>query len=87
MTDKFADVRIPIAAAVSTDDLWAPPASRDAFFKGYCGAAVDAIDLLPANLSVKQIGHMGYFRSQVGAVLWPQMLDWLAQHGLEQNIA
>lgn len=82
ITDKCADVRIPIGAAVSVDDLWAPPASRDAFFKGYANAAVDAIDLLPANLGVKHVGHMGYFRPQTGQVLWPQMLGWLGQHGL-----
>ena len=29
-----------------------------------------------------QIGHMGYFRPQTGATLWPQMLHWLGQHGL-----
>lgn len=82
ITDKFADVRIPIGAAVSTDDLWAPPASRDAFFKGYANAAVDSIDLQPASLGVAQVGHMGYFRSQAGAVLWPQIFAWLQQHGL-----
>ena len=87
ITDKFAEVRIPIGAAVSTDDLWAPPASRDAFFKGYANAAVDAIDLQPEGLGVKQVGHMGYFRPQAGALLWPQILAWLAQYGLVQNKA
>ena len=85
ITDKFADVRIPIAAAVSTDDLWAPPASRDAFFKGYRNAKVDPLNLHPASLGVKQVGHMGYFRSQIGSVLWPQMLDWFEKHGLVQG--
>ena len=87
ITDKFAEVRIPIGAAVSTDDLWAPPASRDAFFKGYSNAAVDPIDLQPEGLGVKQVGHMGYFRPQAGALLWPQILAWLAQYGLVQNKA
>ncbi len=82
ITDKFADVRIPIAAVVSTDDLWAPPASRDAFFKGYRNATVEVIDLDPHSLGVKQIGHMGYYRAQVGEQLWPQMLAWLGRHGL-----
>jgi predicted alpha/beta hydrolase len=85
ITDKFADVRIPLAAAVSTDDLWAPPASRDAFFKGYRNAPVDAIDLKPGDFGVGQIGHMGYFRPQTGATLWPQMLGWLGQHGLSSS--
>jgi predicted alpha/beta hydrolase len=84
ITDKFALVRIPIAAAVSTDDKWIPPASRDAFFsKAYSGAKVERIDLTPAILSVKQIGHMGYFRGHVGEKLWPDILQWLAQNGLK----
>ncbi len=82
ITDKFADVRIPLAAAVSTDDLWAPPASRDAFFRGYRNAPVDAIDLVPSDLGVRHIGHMGYFRPAAGATLWPRILQWLGQHGL-----
>jgi predicted alpha/beta hydrolase len=87
ITAKFADVRIPIAAMVSTDDLWAPPASRDAFFKGFANAAVQPIDITPQGLGVTQIGHMGYYRSQVGAQLWPQMLAWLGQHGLQTAAA
>ena len=86
ISEKYADVRIPLAAAVATDDLWAPPISRDAFFKGYSGAAIDRINLTPDELGVKQIGHMGYFRAQSGAVLWPRMLDWLGQHGLRANV-
>jgi predicted alpha/beta hydrolase len=79
---KFDRVRMPVAAAVSTDDLWAPPASRDAFFSGYTKTQVDPIDLVPKALGVQQIGHMGYFRKEVGAVLWPQIMAWLGKHGL-----
>ena len=82
ITSKFAGVRIPLAAAVSTDDLWAPPSSRDAFFKGYSGTIVDHIDFAPTAFGVDQVGHMGYFRAQVGTVLWPQIFEWLGRHGL-----
>ena len=82
ITERFANVRVPLAATVSTDDLWAPPASRDAFFKGYRNAPVEAINLRPEDFGVRQIGHMGYFRPQTGATLWPQMLEWLGRHGL-----
>jgi predicted alpha/beta hydrolase len=68
---------------MTIDDRWAPPTSRDAFFKGYSGATVDRIDLTRAALGVAQIGHMGYFRSHIGERLWPQILQWLAQHGLQ----
>lgn len=87
ITDKFADVNIPLAAAVTTDDLWAQPTSRDAFFKGYSGTNVDRVDLTPAELGVTQVGHMGYFRAQTGVVLWPRILDWLGQHGLQKSVA
>ena len=87
ITDRFAEVRIPLAAAVSTDDLWAPPASRDAFFKGYSAAVVDRIDLTPSALGVDQVGHMGYFRAQVGVALWPQIMAWLGRHGLVSTTA
>jgi predicted alpha/beta hydrolase len=79
---KFAQVKIPVAAAVSIDDLWAPPASRDAFFSGYTGTEVARIDLNPTALGTPPIGHMGYFRKEVGAVLWPQIMDWFKPHGL-----
>jgi predicted alpha/beta hydrolase len=84
---KFKDVTIPIAAAVATDDLWAPPKSRDAFFQHYRGTHVDRIDLQPAHYGVKEIGHMGYFRAQVGEKLWPEILGWLQAHGLRVNDA
>jgi predicted alpha/beta hydrolase len=79
---KFERVRMPVAAAVSVDDLWAPPKSRDAFFSGYTHTKVDRIDLTPAALGVQQIGHMGYYRKEVGAALWPQIMAWLSQQGV-----
>jgi predicted alpha/beta hydrolase len=79
---RFAEVRIPIAAVAATDDLWAPPGSRDAFFKHFTNAAVERIDITPASLNVKAIGHMGYYRTTVGEQLWPQMMQWLQGKGL-----
>jgi predicted alpha/beta hydrolase len=84
---QFERVRIPIAAAVSVDDLWAPPKSRDAFFSGFVNASIDNLDLQPATLGVGQIGHMGYFRKEVGGALWPQIIQWLQLHGLTPNSA
>jgi predicted alpha/beta hydrolase len=85
VTSGFADVRIPVAAANSTDDWWALPASRDAFFKGYKNAPITPITLAPKTMGLKAIGHMGYFRPEVGKVLWPQILAWLGKHGLKTD--
>jgi predicted alpha/beta hydrolase len=85
MPKRFDRVTIPVAAAASTDDLWAPPASRDAFFSGYRSTKVACIDLKPHALGAQQIGHMGYFRKEIGATLWPEIFRWLSQHGLKMR--
>ncbi len=82
ITAPFTTLNMPIAATVSTDDLWAPPSSRDAFFKGFTNAALEAIDITAADMKVKQVGHMGYFRPNVGERLWPRMIEWLATKGM-----
>ena len=82
VTAPFAHVTMPIAAAVATDDAWAPPRSRDAFFSGYPAARVERIDLVPGELGVDSVGHMGYFHTGAGRELWPGILAWLAGHGL-----
>jgi predicted alpha/beta hydrolase len=87
LTAPFAQVRLPIAALVSTDDAWAPPKSRDAFFKGYTGTRVEPIDITPAQMNVPAVGHMGYFRASVGEVLWPRIFEWLMRHGLPAKAA
>jgi predicted alpha/beta hydrolase len=71
----FAEVRTPIRAACSIDDLWIPPRSRDHFFKGYTHAPITTVDLRPADLGLRSIGHMGYFR-KTASPLWEAALDW-----------
>jgi len=78
----FERITQPIMACASTDDLWAPPASRDAFFKGYSQAQLSISDINPAQMQVRQIGHMGYFSKDTGALLWPQIIAWLQAHRL-----
>lgn len=73
LREHFAAVRTPIVAANALDDLWAPPASRDAFMAGYRAAPVETLDIDPK--AHGPIGHMGYFRPQAAA-LWGQALDW-----------
>jgi predicted alpha/beta hydrolase len=71
----FAEVRTPIKAANSIDDVWIPPRSRDAFFKGYRNASISPVDLNPRELGLKSLGHMGYFR-RGSEPLWAAVLAW-----------
>ncbi len=75
----FGRVRTPIIAANATDDLWAPPASRDAFMAGYSNTTVRKVDIHPGQLGMGPIGHMGYFRRQAQP-LWDDVLTWFGEH-------
>jgi predicted alpha/beta hydrolase len=74
MQSLFARVQVPITAFNAIDDKWATPASRDAFMKHYINSDLKLIDLNPAELQLKSIGHMGYFRRGSEA-LWDRVLD------------
>jgi predicted alpha/beta hydrolase len=75
VTAGFAKVRTPIMAINASDDLWAPPRSRDAFMRGYRQAPWYGIDVGPHTAGIGKIGHMGYFRP-AAAPLWEQALAW-----------
>ncbi len=72
----YQSVQTPIVAANALDDLWAMPASRDAFVKHYSQAPLTKVDLSPQALG-GSIGHMGYFRKNA-TPLWQASLDWFS---------
>lgn len=76
LAERFAAVRTPIVALNALDDHWAPPASRDAFMAAYRNAQCRSVDLHPASLGLRSIGHMGYFRVSARP-LWDEVLTWL----------
>ncbi|MCC7003450.1 MAG: alpha/beta fold hydrolase [Gemmatimonadaceae bacterium] len=78
LRERFARVRMPIAAATAVDDRWSPPRSCDAFMRAYTGSAVERIDLHPQMLGAP-IGHMGYFRPHANP-LWRTAMTWLLAH-------
>jgi predicted alpha/beta hydrolase len=71
----FAKITTPMVAANASDDLWALPASRDAFFSGYSGTKWEGKTIHPSAIGLKAIGHMGYFKPQAKQ-LWSDALDW-----------
>lgn len=72
----YAEVRTPMVAANALDDLWALPASRDAFIQEYRNAPLNRRDLDPSQVGGK-IGHMGYFR-QFAEPYWEDALTWFS---------
>lgn len=62
-TDNFAHITVPVTAVNSTDDVWAPPKSAEAFMKHYRNASLKYETITNTDWGVKNIGHMGYFHS------------------------
>lgn len=86
LAERFAQVRTPIVAFNALDDLWAPPASRDAFMAAYSNAPYQARTLDSQAEGLGNIGHMGYFRPAAQR-LWDETLDWFEQLRVGQRAA
>lgn len=72
---SYDRVRMPVMAVNALDDLWARPASRDAFMAGYRNADVSTLTIDPARAGLGAIGHMGYFKAKAQP-LWEDALAW-----------
>lgn len=79
LKQKYASVKIPTYAAVALDDAWALPPSRDAFMKYYTQADLHLIDLEPRKFNIKEIGHMGYFRTTAQPI-WDTVVQTFEQY-------
>jgi predicted alpha/beta hydrolase len=78
IADGFEKVRMPIVAVNTLDDLWARPASRDAFMAGYRNADVTAVTIDSRRAGLGAIGHMGYFKPKA-LPLWEDALAWFGK--------
>lgn len=77
--DGFARRTLPMMFVNALDDLWALPASRNAFVDHYTSAMITRIDLDPAACGPRGIGHMGYFRTHAEP-LWTACANWFDRH-------
>ncbi|MDM7862103.1 alpha/beta fold hydrolase [Alteromonas sp. ASW11-36] len=75
MEALFAAVKTPIKAVTAADDKWAMPASRDAFVRYYRNSPLERVTVSAESIGVREIGHMGYFRSNASA-LWPDIFEY-----------
>ena len=76
---RFDRITTPIVAANALDDLWAPPATRDAFMAGYRNTRWQAVDIDPAQCGRGPMGRMRYFRRK-SEPLWREVLTWFGEH-------
>ena len=77
--ERFSKPRLPILAVGVDDDPWANRRAIDLLVSYLTGAAVERRQIDPHAAGTGPVGHMGFFRSRPGAVLWPGVANWLAQ--------
>jgi predicted alpha/beta hydrolase len=77
---RYADVRLPIRWIGLTDDWVATPSTVAALQAHYGNARIETSWHCPAEAGVKAIGHLGFFRADLGGALWPALFTWLGAH-------
>lgn len=74
---RMARVRLPLLVLGLTDDPWANPHAIDMLVAPLVHATVERRQIVPRDVGLAAIGHMGFFRQRAGGRLWPQVVDWL----------
>ena len=73
----FDDAAFPVRAYTPTDDPIATRANVPPMLALYDRAEIETRWIEPADLGVAEVGHLGFFRSDVGAPLWDDACDFL----------
>ena len=79
----YADYSGKILAFGFTDDDWGPPQNVEAVLSRFTAADTEHRHIAPADIGVRKIGHLGFFRPEFRDTLWRQAADWLAAPGAE----
>ena len=73
----FDRAAFPVLAYTFPDDPISTSENVPPMMALYSRAALEARHVTPSDLEVAEIGHLGFFRSDVGRPLWDDALGWL----------
>lgn len=73
----FHKAVLPVLAYYATDDPISTPANVPPLLRLYHKASLWERWIEPTDIGQTEIGHLGFFRSHIGAPLWDDALDWL----------
>ena len=78
--EAYATAGFPVLDLTFADDeLLIEPGSR-MLHGAYRKPVVDDRVIMAADHGMTRIGHVGFFKPQPGAALWPVILRWLDSH-------
>ncbi len=74
---NFANYKAPLRALTFTDDPWGPRPAVELLCSAFTATTPEIVSIAPAEIGVKKIGHMGFFRREHRGTLWRHAADWL----------
>lgn len=77
--ENFPRYHGALRAVCLTDDPWGTKAAVDLLCTGFTGTTPERVDIRPAAIGAKKIGHFGFFRSEHRDTLWRDAVEWLAR--------
>jgi predicted alpha/beta hydrolase len=84
---RMARVRMPLLVLGFDDDPWANPRAIGILVQPLVNARVERRQVVPRDVGLAAIGHMGFFRRHCANTLWPQVADWLLAQCVTQEAA
>ena len=79
MRELYRRPTLPLLSISFTDDEYMSKSNVDVLHGFYVHAGREMRRIAPAEMGVARIGHFGYFRADLGARLWPAMMDWISR--------
>jgi predicted alpha/beta hydrolase len=77
MRERYRRLAVPLLSLAFTDDEYMSERNVRVLHGFYGNARLEMRRIDPRALDLRRIGHFGFFRPDVGASLWPSMLDWV----------
>lgn len=74
---NFAKFNGELRALCFADDRWATRPAVELLCSGFTAAKPEILTIAPADLTVKTIGHMGFFRPEHRETLWRSAAEWI----------
>jgi predicted alpha/beta hydrolase len=77
LVQRFATLAAPtLAVSISDDEFGTIPAVQR-LLSYFTGSARTLIEIMPASVGERSIGHFGFFNSRSEKTLWPLAIQWL----------
>lgn len=77
----YKDVKFPIRAYCFTDDYIATKVNVPPTLSLFENSELETMWMEPEAIGASDIGHLGFFRKNIGSPLWDDALNWLEEKG------